>query len=225
MTPYVFQEKLAQWLPRVLLIAGFGITVVGGVLLFTSRSAGSGVQENTEDGIKTIQCQDETQNATQSGILVYVSGAVKKPGVYTLSPDSNRVFQAIEHAGGFSPLVDTTYVAKTLNMVGKLKDGERIYVPLAGENETKTQSQHTQDLNSTQTESADTSQTTTTRALVNPNTASQRALEDLNGIGARRAEQLMQGRPYADINDFRSRSGVPNAVIDTIERQLIFSTD
>lgn len=220
MTLYVFQEKLTQWLPRVLLIAGFGITAAGGVLLYTSRVTGSGVQENTQDGIETIQCQDQTQHATQSGVLVYVSGAVKKPGVYTLSPDSNRVFQAIERAGGFSALVDTVYVAKTLNMVGKLKDGERMYVPLAGENETKTQSQHTQDSNSTQMGSAN-----TTQLLVNPNTATQKALEELNGIGERRAEQLMQGRPYSDINDFRSRSRVPNAVIDAIERQLIFSTD
>ena len=57
-------------------------------------------------------------------IFVDVCGAVVKPGVYGMEPDS-RVFQAIEAAGGFLPEAAGAYI----NQAQALSDGQQIYVP------------------------------------------------------------------------------------------------
>lgn len=57
-------------------------------------------------------------------ILVYVCGAVAKPGVYELEPDS-RIKDAIAAAGGVSPDADLYGV----NLAKKLRDGDMVRVP------------------------------------------------------------------------------------------------
>lgn len=69
-----------------------------------------------------------TTGDTGGDIQVYVLGAVKTPGIYTL-PASARVFDLIKAAGG--PLPKANLVA--LNMAAKLTDGEEVYVTLVGE--------------------------------------------------------------------------------------------
>ena len=61
-------------------------------------------------------------------IKVYVVGAVKHPGVYTLPPDA-RVSDLLQAAGG--PLSDANLVA--LNLAAKLSDGQEVYVIAVGE--------------------------------------------------------------------------------------------
>ena len=63
-----------------------------------------------------------------SDIQVYIVGAVKHPGVYTL-PASARVYQLLQAAGG--PLPNANLVA--LNMAAKLSDGQEVYVAVIGE--------------------------------------------------------------------------------------------
>ena len=57
-------------------------------------------------------------------IRVYVCGAVKSPGVYTLLPD-RRLVDAVDAAGGFTEEAGTDY----LNLAAALSDGQKIYVP------------------------------------------------------------------------------------------------
>jgi competence protein ComEA len=65
---------------------------------------------------------------TNGTIQVYVVGAVKKPGVYTLE-GSARVYDLLQAAGG--PLPQANLVA--LNLAARLSDGQEIYVTLIGE--------------------------------------------------------------------------------------------
>jgi competence protein ComEA len=70
-----------------------------------------------------------TPSATDNGNLqVYIVGAVKNPGVYTL-PAGARVYALLQAAGG--PLPRANLVA--LNLAAKLTDGEEVYVTLIGE--------------------------------------------------------------------------------------------
>src|SRR5205085_1673286 len=71
-------------------------------------------------------------NAEQ-GIKVDISGAVNSPGVYSL-PSSARVEDAIKTAGGFSETANGGYISKSLNLSQKLSDGQKIYIPVSGEN-------------------------------------------------------------------------------------------
>ncbi len=61
---------------------------------------------------------------TQAPIMVYVSGEVNKPGLYTLPPGS-RIDKAIQAAGGFTDLADVSVV----NLAKFVEDGEQIDVP------------------------------------------------------------------------------------------------
>lgn len=63
-----------------------------------------------------------------SSVVVYVTGAVIVPGVYTLGPEG-RVTDAIAAAGGPAPQADLGVV----NLAAIAHDGERIYVPKVGE--------------------------------------------------------------------------------------------
>src|SRR6266700_1720099 len=70
-----------------------------------------------------------TKSSTGSGeIQVYVVGAVKHPGVYTL-PAGARVYQLLQAAGGALP--NANLVA--LNLAAQLNDGEEVYVLAKGE--------------------------------------------------------------------------------------------
>lgn len=57
-------------------------------------------------------------------IAVQIDGAVVNPGIYHL-PEGTRVEDAIEYAGGLRAEADIS----KLNMVAKIKDGQRIAVP------------------------------------------------------------------------------------------------
>ena len=63
-----------------------------------------------------------------SSIVVYVSGAVKTPGVYTLAPGS-RVDDAVRAAGGLSERAESAGT----NLAAQLSDGEHVHVAATGE--------------------------------------------------------------------------------------------
>lgn len=67
-------------------------------------------------------------SATSSTIQVYIVGAVKHPGVYTLASGA-RVYDLLQAAGG--PLPQANLIA--LNFVAKLSDGQEVYVTAKGE--------------------------------------------------------------------------------------------
>ena len=69
-----------------------------------------------------------TPSSDNGNIQVYIVGAVKNPGVYTL-PAGARVYALLQAAGG--PLPKANLVA--LNLAAKLTDGEEVYVTLIGE--------------------------------------------------------------------------------------------
>jgi len=65
---------------------------------------------------------------TTSTVVVYVTGAVTVPGVYTLAAPG-RVTDAVAAAGGATATADLDVV----NLAAALHDGERIFVPAVGQ--------------------------------------------------------------------------------------------
>ncbi|MBQ7560283.1 MAG: helix-hairpin-helix domain-containing protein [Synergistaceae bacterium] len=66
-------------------------------------------------------------NNIKSDWFIYVTGAVKTPGVYKLSEDS-RIFQAIDAAGGFTSKADRA----SINLAERLMDGMHIHIAQKG---------------------------------------------------------------------------------------------
>lgn len=61
-------------------------------------------------------------------LVVYVAGAIRKPGLYHLRP-GDRGAQAVALAGGLTAAAD----AAGVNLAQRAQDGDEIYVPAAGE--------------------------------------------------------------------------------------------
>jgi competence protein ComEA len=101
----------------------------------------------TKIALSTVQTNKNSPipNNTLNGVIqVYVTGAVKRPGVYTLSSDA-RIYQLLQAAGG--PLPDADLVS--LNLASKLVDGEEVYVSRIGEGPSSTRGDNTTTTNTT----------------------------------------------------------------------------
>lgn len=126
-------------------------------------------------------------------IKVEVAGAVKKPGVYQLEI-GQRMADLIEQAGGFKNTVAKSYLAKEINLAVELEDQSKVYIPF--EEELQLQAKVSQTTQVKSDEKSDNNQGKTSI-----NSASQKELEALPEIGAKRAEEILAGRPYSQLTD------------------------
>ena len=135
---------------------------------------------------------------------VYVSGAVHRPDVYTLVPDS-IVKDAILAAGGPTEDADLDRI----NLALPVADGQQIYVP------------HMAD-EALPVEPA--SRLPTVVGRVNINTADLAALDSLPGIGPAIAQRILDYRdahgPFNRVEDITNVSGIGPATLERI-RDLI----
>lgn len=125
-------------------------------------------------------------------LIVYVSGAVAIPGVYTL-PDGSRVDAAVQAAGGFVPGAEP----ERINLAAPLEDGQQIDVPGIV---------NTSHINA---------------GRVNINTATVTELDALPGIGPTTAQTIVDYRlqhgPFQIIQDIQKVPGIGPATYDRIK--------
>lgn len=106
------------------------------VIWYTAPSAtvsGNTSQQNFSSSSSTnfnssTATPSSSASSSSGDIQVYIVGAVKHPGVYTLPSDA-RVYALLQAAGG--PLSNANLVA--INLAAKLTDGEEVYVTVIGE--------------------------------------------------------------------------------------------
>ena len=89
----------------------------------TVETADAAASETTDTSV-------ETDGPDSSDRIIYVDlgGAVAKPGVYKVSPDT-RLYMVIEMAGGLTEDADTNSV----NQASFVEDGEKIVIPAKGD--------------------------------------------------------------------------------------------
>lgn len=119
-----------------------------------------------------------TTSNNSSTIQVYIVGAVKHPGVYTL-PTNARVYQLIQAAGGTQPSADLV----SINLAAKLADGQEIYVLSVGE----TPPPYT----SNQSGTSSSGTATPTGPLLNINTATETQMEQTLHVSATTAKKII----------------------------------
>ena len=177
------------------------------------------VQENgTEEASQTQEEEASVmgeENAAafdtaDKSIVVHVCGAVNAPGVYTLAAEC-RVWDAIDAAGGFSEDADTNY----LNLAGTICDGQKVYVPTAGEVDPLAEN----GWNPLNPEQATAGSENSQR--VNINTADQTALTGLPGIGEAKAKSIIAYRTehgrFSSIEEIMEIPGIKEAVFSKIK--------
>ena len=145
-----------------------------------------------------------SQPSTQSPMNVYVTGAVKNPGVYTLSRES-RANDAITAAGGFSEDADESII----NLAAKVRDGEKIFVPsIMDKDDNDNSGSYEHDLTSNQ-------------GIININVATQEELEVLPGIGPSRAREIINYREengdFQQIEEIQNVPGIGAGIFDQLK--------
>lgn len=134
-------------------------------------------------------------------IIVDVGGEVLNPGLYRF--DSGiRLGEVLAAAGGLRETADYEWVQKSLNQAELVKDAQKIYIPTKG--------QGTEELSNNNQNSGNVAGLST----VNINTATTAELDSLWGIGAARAKQIIDNRPYTALEELISKAGIPQNVYD-----------
>ena len=91
-------------------------------------SPSDGAQNPMEEVPSLIPLKPVSQPEANADWYLYITGCVRKPGVYQLPPNS-RVFQLVDAAGGFDGLADRIAV----NLAEPLRDGQHVHVPSKSE--------------------------------------------------------------------------------------------
>ena len=155
---------------------------------------------------------------------IYITGAVKQPGVVYL-PEDSRIVSAIEAAGGFSEQADQRFI----NLARPVVDGQQIYVPAIGEDLYQLQ-EHLLPTGLLSTGSAG-GESETGNALglngkevggkINLNNASVQDLQSIPGIGPVTAELIVRYRNehgnFAHVEDLMQISGIGSATLSKIK--------
>ena len=119
------------------------------------------------------------QEAQAKEIVVYVAGAVNRPGVVQLA-EGARAKDAVDACGGFLPTADTNGV----NLAQKLKDGMQVTVP---EKMTAAAQGVTGGAQAGATKPLP-------EGMVNINTADEKELDKLPGVGPAMAKRIVEYR-------------------------------
>ena len=141
------------------------------------------------------ETEDANQEEITTTIFVHVCGAVVNEGVYEL-PSGSRVYEALEKAGGLLPNAATTEI----NQAELLDDGMKLYVPTIEEIEKLQLSGN---------------------AKININRATKEELMTLPGIGAAKAESIIQYRKtngsFRSTKDLMQISGIKESLYEQIK--------
>lgn len=150
--------------------------------------------------------EDEPKNTESENIWVDVGGAVKNPGVYSLKAGS-RVFEAVNAAGGFLEEADRTEI----NQAAVLTDGEKIRI-YTGEELQEMAAAGLAPESETQS------------GKINLNTASLEELQQIPGIGAVRAQAILDYREksgdFRQIEDVQGVDGIKGKTFEKIEEYI-----
>ena len=155
----------------------------------------------------TIENETYDQEPAPVELCVDIGGAVKNPGVYTVT-ESTRVYEVIEMAGGLTDKADTD----SINRAAFVQDGEKIIVPFRYDPE---------EGDSTGMSAAP--GYTTHSGLVNINTGSKEELMTLNGIGEVMAGRIIEYRTqnrFRKIEDIKSVKGIGDGIFEKIKDSI-----
>ena len=135
-------------------------------------------------------------------IFIDIKGAVKNEGVYELSSGS-RVMDLVKKAGGFTDDADK----KSVNLAEKLADEAVVYVAKIGEEVAPASGVQGDD-----------------SAQINLNTATTEELQTISGIGAKRAQDIIDYRDanggFSSVDDLKNVSGIGEKTLEKLKSEV-----
>lgn len=156
-----------------------------------------------------------TATWTPAPLRVYVSGGVVRPDVYTLEPGA-IVRDAVAAAGGFHADANR----EAINLATPLLDGAQVHVPRQEETATAPPAGITSPSPTPEPVVAAAPAPGVRPApggKVNINTASAAELDTLPGVGPTTAQRIIDGRPYATIEEIKRVRGIGDATFQKLQ--------
>ena len=204
-----------------IILVTIGIIVIGiCYYLYTKEEYVIAEENNEENNIEASKITEEENIKTEevkSKIIVHVSGAVNKEGVYELKENS-RVADAIEKAGG---LREDAYI-DNLNLAYTIEDGTKIHILTKAEynekikvsqesnnNLTNENGIYVQEFNEESKNKDDFENNKEEK--VNINKATQTELETLPGIGPSTAMKIIEYRK--ENGEFKTKEDLKNVSV------------
>ncbi|MGO2638375.1 MAG: helix-hairpin-helix domain-containing protein [Enterococcus viikkiensis] len=191
----------------------FGLPIVIGGLVVAFLFLRAPAEETTAPELfsTTERALQETTTTTEREWYVDVKGAVKKTGMYRIT-QGMRLMDAIDLAGGFTSEADQNQV----NFSKLLTDQEIIYVPKVGE-----------DISVIGEVSQGKSSTTTASGAaekININTADLTELQQLTGIGEKKAADIIKYREengsFRAVEDLTKVSGIGEKTLENLKDSI-----
>ncbi|MDQ4075178.1 MAG: helix-hairpin-helix domain-containing protein [Chloroflexota bacterium] len=195
---------------QVVLAALLAVGAVGGVVTLGSRPEGEPLVLEVPTATPTATI---APTVTPGPIVVFVSGAVAEPGVYTLPPDS-RVIDALEAAGG--PTEEAAI--ELLNQATQLSDGVQVHMPERGDR-TPLLPPGANVFEEAAADNLD------DEPLVRLNSATGEELEALPGIGPALAARIIEYRtangPFTSIEQLTEVKGIGDKLLERMREYLV----
>lgn len=170
---------------------------------------------NEENSSKAENLLETKDNNKENKIVIYVTGAVKKEGIYEIEENS-RIADCIEIAGGLNEDADIN----NINLAYILCDGMKIHIPRKNENINEIQD-NTKSYISIDSNNKDNDKTNNKNIKVNINTANQAELETLPGIGPSTALKIIEYRKengkFNNIEDIKNISGIGDSKFNKVK--------
>lgn len=176
-------EKLREWWIdyHYQIVIGLVFVVILGALAWLRH--GEQTRQSEPASFSTMSSVSSSTSVSSSDqpskVCVDVKGAVKKPGIYYFKRGA-RVVEALRAAGG--PLNNAEM--KAVNLAKELADQQVVYVPVVGEQVPAAASSSDASLNGTDNG----------KSTINLNTASKEQLCQINGIGDKKADMILEYR-------------------------------
>ncbi|MBS9337766.1 helix-hairpin-helix domain-containing protein [Fructobacillus parabroussonetiae] len=143
-----------------------------------------------------------SQAKAPTTLKVDLKGAVKKPGLYTL-PVGSRLADLLDKAGGLTKEANVS----ELNLAQNLEDGMAVYIAKEGEAPPAIRNVGTVPGSTSSKDKT----TGSDSGRVRLNSASQKELEGLSGVGPKKAEQIIAYReehPFQSVDELKDISGI-----------------
>lgn len=215
-------EKWQDWIREYWKIGGVAVVVLillGGYFFVQHQPQHlTDPSPALEDTLWSSHADDKQTDESESideRYYIDVKGAVKRPGMYAVEAHM-RVLDAIEQAGGFTDEADQNQV----NLAMKLTDQMVLFIPKVGEN--------IQDLAFAGQASAESNSGQAPDDKINLNTADVAELQQLNGIGQKKAEAIIdyreQNGSFQAIEDITKVSGIGQQTFEKLKDHLSVSS-
>lgn len=174
-------------------------TVIIAVITITAvyRNYFSEEKYSIDESTQIIEETQETDKESDiNEVVVYISGAVKNPGVLTMTSE-DRLADAIEMVGGTVDGADMNAV----NLAEKLADGKHYIIPKIGENVAPSGNNQVSVSNSKGSDDK-----------ININTATAEELDKLPGVGESTAQKIISYREesggFKSVEELKNVNGI-----------------